>query len=240
MDINNVKNNAMVQKLSFIAEGKSQEELAEEIHDIRKQINVLMPSSVSWYITREEEFYLLEFVKGTPNLKTLTPLCSKYNVKIKSKTFNLKDEDEDDLELLKHIAFSKLHDSSMILYGILNKDNIHLLETFGVQNLNELIIFSFTTDNNATLSMKNINYLMSYASTHNITSIRFGQHHFTDLSDMNPPRSLDFAIIPINNSNMTSTATLGKFNKIQDRYNKTKDKNTFIDELIDAGYEDWL
>lgn len=228
----------MFQKLSFIVEGKSQEELAEEIHDIRKQINVLMPSSVSWYVTREEEFYLLEFVKGTPNLKTLSPLCLKYNIKIKCKTFNL--TGTDDLELLKHIAFSKLHDSSMILFGIVNNNNIHLLETFGVHNLNVLIIFSNTNDNNVTLSMKNINYLMSYASTHNISSIRFGQHHFTDLSDMNPPRSLDFAIIPINNSNMTSTATLGKFNKIQDRYNKTKDKNTFIDELIDAGYEDWL
>lgn len=228
----------MFQKLSFIVEGKSQEELAEEIHDIRKQINVLMPSSVSWYVTREEEFYLLEFVKGTPNLKTLSPLCLKYNIKIKCKTFNL--TGTDDLELLKHIAFSKLHDSSMILFGIVNNNNIHLLETFGVHNLNVLIIFSNTNDNNVSLSMKNINYLMSYASTHNITSIRFGQHHFTDLSDMNPPRSLDFAIIPINNSNMTSTATLEQFNKIQDRYNKTKDKNTFIDELIDAGYEDWL
>lgn len=228
----------MFQKLSFIAEGKSQEELAEEIHDIRKQINVLMPSSVSWYVTREEEFYLLEIVKGTPDLKTLSPLCLKYNIKIKCKTFNL--TGTDDLELLKHIAFSKLHDSSMILFGIVNNNNIHLLETFGVQNLNVLIIFSNTNDNNVTLSMKNINYLMSYASTHNITSIRFGQNHFTDLSDMNPPRSLDFAIIPINNSNMTSTATLEKFNKIQDRYNKTKDKNTFINELIEAGYEDWL
>lgn len=228
----------MFQKLSFIAEGKSQEELAEEIHEIRRRLNVLIPSSASWYVTREEEFYLLEYAMGTPNLKTISPLCSKYNIKTKCKTFNI--TDKDDLEFLKHIAFSKLHDSSMILYGILNKDNIHLLETFGVHNLNELIIFSNTNDNNATLSMKNINYLMSYASTHNITSIRFGQHHFTDLSDINPPRSLDFAIIPIMNSKMNTSATLEEFNKIQDRYNKTKDKNTFIDELIDAGYEDWL